>query len=171
MKYLEYLPDLFRETEEYPALGEAVDQPLDEWRQQVAGLPAEYFPNTAGERLGRWEKVLGLSGTGTLEERRFTVISRLAGVRPYTIVQLRRQLTTAMGKGQFTAEVFPDEYLLRVEVAPESAHLLDAMGRELRRMIPANITLETAIWTEQTSQIWAGAVLAVTDRVQLAADV
>ena len=76
-----------------------------------------------------------------------------------------------MGKGQFTAEVFPDEYLLRVEVAPESAHLLDAMGRELRRMIPANITLETAIWTEQTSQIWAGAVLAVTDRVQLAADV
>ena len=38
-------------------------------------------------------------------------------------------------------------------------------------MIPANITLETAIWTEQTSQIWAGAVLAVTDRVQLAADV
>ncbi len=111
--------------------------------------------------------MLGLTGTGTLEERRFAVISRLAGVRPYTIVQLRRQLTAAMGKGQFTAEVFPDEFLLRVEVAPESANLLDAMVRELRIMIPANIELETAVWTEQTSGVWGGAVLAVSDQLQL----
>lgn len=137
------------------------------WEQQVAGLPVEYFPNTADERLGRWEQVLGLTGTGTLEERRFAVISRLAGVRPYTIVQLRRQLTAAMGKGQFTAEVFPNEFLLRVEVAPESANLLDAMVRELRIMIPANIELETAVWTEQTSGVWGGAVLAVSDQLQL----
>ncbi len=170
MKYQDYLPDAFRQTAEYTALGAAVDEPMAEWEKEVAALPQEYFPTTAVSRLGRWEKVLGITGsTGTLEQRRFAVISRLAGVRPYTIVQLRRQLTAAMGKGQFTAEVFPDEFLLRVEVAPESAGLLDAMGRELRRMIPANIVLETAVWTEQTSGISAGAVLAVSDRVLLTA--
>lgn len=171
MKYQDYLPDTFRQTAEYTALGAAVDEPVAEWENEVAALPQEYFPTTAESRLGRWEKVLGLTSTGTIEQRRFAVISRLAGVRPYTIVQLRRQLTAAMGKGQFTAEVFPDEFLLRVEVAPESADLLDAMGRELRRMIPANIVLETAVWTEQTSEVWAGAVLAVSDRVSLTADV
>ncbi len=169
MKYLDYLPDAFAQTSEYTALGNAVDPPLSEWEAEVAALPQEYFPTTAETRLDRWERVLGLTSTGSLDQRRFAVISRLAGVRPYTIAQLRRQLTAAMGKGQFTAEVFPDEFLLRVEVAPESADLLDAMGKELRRMIPANIELEMAVWTEQTSGVWAGAVLAVSDRIELTA--
>ena len=61
MKYQDYLPDTFRQTAEYTALGAAVDEPVAEWENEVAALPQEYFPTTAESRLGRWEKVLGLT--------------------------------------------------------------------------------------------------------------
>ena len=165
MRYLEYLPDVFQETREYQALDEAAGPLMEALREDVQSVPEEYFPTTAVELLPRWERVLGLGESGTLEERRFAVLSRLAGIRPYTIERLRRQLAASMGEGNFSAEVYPDDFLLRVTVSPSAEGLMAAMMRELRRMIPANITLETAVGTLQKAYGYTGAVLAVSDKV------
>ena len=140
---------------------------MDGLREEVEAVPEEYFPTTAEELLPRWERVLGLKESGTLEERRFAVLSRLAGIRPYTIERLRRQLAASMGEGNFSAEVYPDDFLLRVTVTPSAEGLMAAMMRELRRMIPANITLEAAVGTLQKAYGYAGAVLAVSEKIEI----
>jgi hypothetical protein len=165
MEYVQYLPEVFRETEEYQALGKAFDPLAAEVKAGIGRVPEEYLPSTAEQELTRWEQVLGLSGSGELSERRFAVLTRLAGVRPYTLAQLKRQLRASMGEGQFTAEVWPEDFLLRVSVQPGAEKLLSAMARELRRMIPANITLETAVGEAQETGIYSGAVLWVSERV------
>ena len=167
MQYLDYLPDVFRQTREYIALDQSAGPLMEKVRQEVEKVPEEYFPTTAGDLLPRWEKVLGLTPSGSLSERRFAVLSRLAGIRPYTIERLKRQLAASMGEGNFSAEVYPEDFLLRVTVAPSAESLMAAMVRELRRMIPANITLETAVGTLQTTYLYTGAVLAVSDKVVL----
>lgn len=167
MKYQEYLPDVFRETEEYRALGDAFDPVVAEVQEGMHTVPEEYFPLTAEEELVRWERVLGLSGGGEIEERRFAVLTRLAGIRPYTEAQLKRQLTASMGEGQFMVEVWPENFLLRVSVLPAAEKLLSAMAKELRRMIPANMTLETAVSQAQEAGIYTGAVLWVSERVRI----
>ena len=167
MRYLDYLPDVFRETREYQALDAALGPLAEEVQEAVGGLPEEYFPTTAEELLPRWEKVLGLGGSGTLEERRFAVLSRLAGIRPYTVERLKRQLAASMGEGNFSAEVYPEDFLLRVTVTPSAEGLMQAMMRELRRMIPANITLEAAVGTLQKAYAYGGAVLAVSEKISL----
>ena len=167
MRYLDYLPDVFQETREYQALGQSAGPLIDGLREEVEAVPEEYFPTTAEALLPRWERVLGLKESGTLEERRFAVLSRLAGIRPYTIERLRRQLAASMGEGNFSAEVYPDDFLLRVTVTPSAEGLMAAMMRELRRMIPANITLEAAVGTLQKAYGYAGAVLAVSEKIEI----
>ncbi len=167
MDYLDYLPDAFRETKEYQALGEAFDPLTAELEDGIGAVPEEYLPSSAQEQLVRWERVLGLSGSGDIAERRFAVLTRLAGIRPYTMAQLKRQLRASMGEGQFAAEVWPDEFLLRVSVPSGAEKLLSAMARELRRMIPANMTLETAVSEPLESGLYTGAVLCISDRMQI----
>ena len=167
MQYLDYLPDVFKETREYRALAGALGPLADGVREAVGEVPEAYFPTTAEELLPRWERVLGLRESGTLEERRFAVLSRLAGVRPYTIERLKRQLAASMGEGNFQAEVYPEDFLLRVTVTPGAEGLMGAMARELRRMIPANITLEAAVGTLQKAYAYGGAVLAVSEKISL----
>ena len=75
MRYLDYLPDVFKETREYQALGQSAGPLIDGLREEVEAVPEEYFPTTAEELLPRWERVLGLKESGTLEERRFAVLS------------------------------------------------------------------------------------------------
>ncbi len=167
MDYLSYLPEVFRETEEYRALGQVFDPLTADIESGIDAVPEEYMPSTAEGELVRWERVLGLSGSGGLEERRFAVLTRLAGVRPYTEAQLKRQLRASMGEGQFTVEVWPERFLLRVSVLPGVEKLLSAMARELRRMIPANMTLETAVSQAQEAGIFTGALLTVSDRMKI----
>ena len=167
MNYLDYLPDAFKETKEYQALGAAFDPLAADIKEEIGAVPEEYFPSSAEEELVRWERVLGLSGSGEAAERRFAVLTRLAGIRPYTMAQLKRQLRASMGEGQFAAEVWPDEFLLRVSVPPGTEKLLSAMARELRRMIPANMTLETAVSEPLETGLYTGAVLCVSDRMRI----
>lgn len=116
MEYMKELPEVFSLTEEYRGLGDGLSPEMKAIREAVEAIPAEYLPGSAEELLPRWEKILGLKGAGNLSERRFSVLSRLAGLRPYTIARLRQQLSAAMGEGKFTAEVDPENFLLRVEV-------------------------------------------------------
>ena len=167
MEYMKELPEVFSLTEEYRGLGDGLSPEMKAIREAVGAIPAEYLPGSAGELLPRWEKILGLKGAGNLSERRFSVLSRLAGLRPYTIARLRQQLSAAMGEGKFTAEVDPENFLLRVEVEAGSEHLLSAMSRELRRMIPSNIELETAAGGREETGVFQGAVMAVTDRLRI----
>ena len=67
MRYLDYLPDVFKETREYQALGKAAGPLVDGLREEVEAVPEEYFPTTAEELLPRWERVLGLKESGTLK--------------------------------------------------------------------------------------------------------
>lgn len=164
MAYLDDLPELLQDIREYKALAAAFDPVLDDIRARIAAFPLEVQPGTAeGELLRRWERMTSLPSAGTLEQRRFRLLSRLGSLRPYTPEQLRRQLGSAFGKNDcFIIDIDGEAFILTVEVDPDGEAVLSALTEELRGMIPANLILHTRVGENQLLGLYAGVVLQVT---------
>ena len=164
MAYLDELPGFLRNIREYKALAEAFDPVLEDLKERITAFPLSVLPGTAEDDiLRRWEKMTELSSIGTLEQRRFRLLSRLGSLRPYTVEQLRRQLASAFGKDDcFSVDVDGENFTLTVEVDSDSADVLAAMTEELRRMIPANLILHTQVGQSEQADLFIGAVMQVT---------
>lgn len=164
MAYLDDLPELVRGIAEYQALGKAADPLLGDLQEKIRQFPAEVLPGEAeGELLARWEKMTGLPSDGSLAQRRFRLMSRLGCLRPYTLAQLKRQLAAAFGREDgFLVQLDPDAFLLSVEVDAAGQAVLADLTAELRRMIPANLTLYTGVSQAEEAGIFAAVVMQVT---------
>lgn len=164
MAYLDDLPVFLRNVREYRALAAAFDPVMEELKKEFAAFSEKLQPSSAeGEILARWEKMTSLPSAGTLEQRRFRLLSRLGSLRPYTEEQLRRQLAVAFGREDcFTVDIDGEAFTAAVEVDPDGEHVLAAMTDELRRMIPANMILYTRVGAGEEMSLCAGAVLQVT---------
>lgn len=170
MAYLDDLPQIVAGILEYQALGRAVDPVLLDLRGRIEAFPQEVLPQqAAGAVLERWEKMAGLSSQGSLERRRFRLLSRLGSLRPYTLEQLRRQLAAAFGREDgFSVQLDPEGFSLSVEVDAAGEPVLADLTAELRRMIPANLVLHTGVGQSEEFPLYAGAVLQVSTVTRLA---
>ena len=164
MAYLDDLPLLVRGIAEYKALGAAVDPLLGGLQQKIRQFPLETLPGESqGELLARWEKMTGLPSDGSLAQRRFRLMSRLGCLRPYTLSQLKRQLAAAFGREDgFLVQLDPAAFSLSVEVDAAGQAVLADLTAELRRMIPANLTLYTGVSQAEETCVFAGVALQVT---------
>lgn len=164
MAYLDDLPAFLRGIREYRALGEAFDPVILDLQARIGAFPADVQPSAAGGYfLRRWEKMAGLTPSGTEEQRRFRLMSRLGSLRPYTPRQLERQLTAAFGReNSFSADIDSENFILSVEVDPDGEAVLTAMTEELRRMIPANLILYTGVAQSEKTPLFTGAAMQVT---------
>lgn len=169
MAYLDDLPALAAGILEYQALGGAVDPILSDLSSRIAAFPLQVLPQQAqGALLERWEKMTGLSSGGSLEQRRFRLISRLASLRPYTLEQLRRQLAAAFGREDgFSVTLDAEAFSLSVEVDKAGEAVLADLTAELRRMIPANLTLHTGVGQSEELALFTGIKMQVTAAIRL----
>lgn len=142
MRYKDYLPDIFREIEDYSFFGTAADRYLLDLFEKTEGFCEEVNLFSMTENLFHWEKILGIDPGGkTLEERRKAVLSRLNIRLPYTKAQLKNQLDTLFPSGD--AEVETEEgYSLKIGVSDSFKSFPETLRRQLRQAIPANLTLE-----------------------------
>ena len=164
MAYLDDLPVFLRNVREYRALAAVFDPVIKDLQEQFAAFSEKLQPSSAeGEILARLEKMTSLPSAGTLEQRRFRLLSRLGSLRPYTEEQLRRQLAVAFGREDcFVIDIDKEAFTAAVEVDPDGESVLAAMTGELRRMIPANMILYTRVGAGEEMPLYAGAVLQVT---------
>jgi hypothetical protein len=142
------LPDVLREVREFRALTFA-EQP------EIFGLFAgindalnnQFIAASTEYGVKRWEKILSITpkATYTLDERKFTVLTRLAERLPHTVRMLERMLTELCGEGGFKINLDAANYALTVLVALTAANNFNDVGAMLKRVCPANLVVELSI--------------------------
>ena len=139
----DYLPPVLQAARALRVLLERGQQPeTDTLWDGAETLWAEQFVGTAtAYGLSRWEGMMKLPPSGSLEERREAVLARLREIPPFTM----RSLTAALEALCESVEIAldPPRYTLRVRVAPASK--LAAARALLARRLPANILLDLDI--------------------------
>lgn len=106
------------------------------------------FVQTAGSiGIKRYEKLLGIKpGQGdTLEQRRQVVLQKIAYRPPYTRQTMGEMLKTLWGEGNYVYEIIPSEFQLIVDIDTDNPASYLQFQKDLRRNIPANISLTLLI--------------------------
>jgi hypothetical protein len=112
-----------------------------------AALNDQFIISSSENGIKRWEVILKiiLKATNTLDERRFTILTRLAEQLPYTIRMLKNMLVELCGKDGYVMELAPDKYMLGVSVALTAASKFYDVEMMLRRICPANLVVQLSI--------------------------
>jgi len=107
----------------------------------------EQFVMTASEQsISRFERIVGISPrpTDTLDDRRFAILAAMANEIPYTIRWLRARLYALLGD-KIELDLDHDNYHLQARIALQAKRQFDLVLNLLRRVVPANITLDASL--------------------------
>ena len=102
------------------------------------------YPKDAG--LKRYESMLGLPSTGTIEERRSAILALFNQALPYTIRRLRQLLDASCGEGNY--EVSVDKFTMRIVLYPEAELSKQSVRDLVKKIVPANIYFVLALLIE-----------------------
>lgn len=133
-----YLPPIVRQVEEIQQVTGAEDEALVELQEHIEALQNDmYLQSLTLNGILRWEKLLDIAPSGTLDDRRKAVIIRLNEMLPYTIRRLRQMLASICGDDGYSVAV--DGYTLTVRLPALSYHVAWAVYDTLARVVPANM--------------------------------
>lgn len=133
-----YLPPIVRHVEEIQQITSTEDKALVELQEHIEALQNDmYLQSLTLNGILRWEKLLDIAPSGTLDDRRKAVIIRLNEMLPYTIRRLRQMLASICGDDGYS--VADDGYTLTVRLPALSYHVAWAVYDTLARVVPANM--------------------------------
>lgn len=164
-KLIDYLPPVMADVPEMQGIMRG-EQPYFDvvWEDLDELLTELYVPSATGEGLRRWERLLKLSGGGTAEERRTEILLRMARRLPYTETMLKDYLYSIFGE-DVVANVYHDDYAVEVGYTGDQTELFASLYRELRQMVPANMTFEMYEMMALYGQLYTGVVLQIADKI------
>jgi hypothetical protein len=143
-----YLPNVLKEVREYQALmhGEQAEV-LALFAGIQDALDNQFVLSSTEYGVKRWEKILGIvpKASCTLDERKFTILSRLAERLPYTFRMLGRILDGLCGADGYKMNLRNELYELEVLVQLTAANNFNDVEKMLKRVIPANLTLKLSV--------------------------
>lgn len=133
----DYLPQVYREVEEYRALLDTALQPeIESLWEMIGGLWNEQFiEDMSVSGLSRWEEMAGLNPADTVGERRRVLLLRLREELPFTLASLLSVLEELCGRAELEMDYMNHELTVRIPPGGPMA-AADAL---LRRWLPANI--------------------------------
>ena len=149
-----------RNTLEAKELGNAYQFVFDKIENEGQRLIDNQFIYTADEHtLLEWENFLGIPFDNTLsiDERRQQILLRLNLKPPYTMNNIRRQISSIVGHEVY---VFLDygELLFRVETAGLEQNTLTLIESLLKRVLPVNVVYMPSSLIDATTTSYYGCV-------------
>lgn len=163
---IDYLPPVIAETIEMTGITDGEQPQFDKvWNETEFILDELYVTTATNIGLKRWETMLGLPSSGTVEKRRQEILLILQSRLPYTETFLKNYLEDILGDVLLTVDY--GNYNVSVEVGSESEPLLVSITSQLRQIIPANMQLFLAIMSEYLATVFTGCVLQVTDTIEV----
>lgn len=153
-KLIEYLPEFLRDIREYDAiLTLAIEPKVIDLFQGTEGAMNEQFIDTASEYgVVRWERMLGIvpkSGQ-TLENRKFTIKTRINEQPPYTLRALKQKIEALCeDKDDYSVEVDVDKFILKVRIALTSRSAYNDVCELVERIAPMNLILDISLMYNQ----------------------
>lgn len=145
-KLIGYLPDVIKNIKEYQIIQNDCLQPEITlfWENVDKILENQFIDSMTEIGVKRWEKMLNIipKSNLTLDERKFTIITKLNEELPYTLEVLHERLTNLCGKGGYSIEINENEYYMRILVMLHAKSNFNDAVTMVNNMIPANIKLE-----------------------------
>jgi len=143
-----YLPPVLQTVTEMAAIMDDGAQygVSDLWDAADSVFDEQFLFTASFYAVKRWEQIIGLKPVSddTLEDRKLTIRSRLSESAPYTMNTLRKLLNALIGADNYELTLFHAQYKLRVVVSLGRLQLIATVNELLRRVVPANITLEVS---------------------------
>lgn len=146
-KLIDYLPPILRDITEYKAI--LNDTEMNNIYDAIDLLIQNQFIDTCTEDgVKRWEKLLRLKPKGnlSLDDRKFTILTKLNERLPYTITVLKERLTEICGSEEnYTIETDFNNFYMKVLVRIPNKNHINDVSELLKLVIPANINLMCSI--------------------------
>ena len=146
--YEKYLPPFVKDTREFQILAEIESPILEEERKAKEDLEADQWIITATERgLKRRAKLLNIvrEEDESLEDFRQRILFLWNHHRPYTYFHLLDWLEGICDKDNVKVDMQYDLYYLHIEIRLIKKQLQQEIIKTVRKMIPANITLDVTL--------------------------
>lgn len=146
-RLIDYIPHIIRDVKEYKAiLNDGEETEVESlWTFLDYAMQDQFIMYSTEYGVSRWEKLLKITpkATATLEERKFTILTKINEQIPFTITTLEEQLKSLCGGEQnYRVELDANAYHLKVLIAVAAKSMYDDIGLFLRRIVPANLTIE-----------------------------
>ena len=148
-KLINYLPHILRDVREYKAIlndGEEAEI-VSLWTSLDDALKDQFIQDATEYGIKRWERLLGIvpKATSTLDERRFSVLTKVNEQLPFTITSLKEQLKALCGDDNYSVELDSGKYTLKVEIALEVESKYKDVEVLLKRIVPANMIIDLSL--------------------------
>ncbi len=167
MRYIDYLPEVLTNVQEFKALDTAFDSQFDTISQKACQTLKEPIIQTASDKgIQRFEKLLGLSRQGkTLEQRRKEVTSRLVRA-PFTENWLLHSLIARYGQDGADVYLERDKYRVCIELLQKDDAVLNEIYSEFASVIPANMELSVKSAKRERTDLNFTATVTVADIIE-----
>jgi hypothetical protein len=148
-KLIEYIPHILRDVKEYKAILTDGEEPeiSSLWDALDNAMNDQFIQDATENGISRWENMLKISpkATATLDERRFTILTKINEQLPFTITSLKEQLNSLCGADGYSVELDANAYKLKVLIGLEVQSKYDDVVALLKRVVPANLIIETQL--------------------------
>lgn len=157
---LEHYPDRWRELKEIHAISDTDILPLSDGNVDVHTLQHIWdcldkelnnaFIISYGENEGadeyacsRWESMLGIKplNGASLDDRQFTIYTRLFQMTPYSLEKIERLLEAILGEKQTSITPNVETQTVKVVLSLSSRFKIDAITELMEAIVPANMIL------------------------------
>lgn len=148
-RVLEALPVFYQGIREFNVLSTEQADQLDKLQAAFAQIENDQFILTSSESaIARREKdfrIIPDRRTETLDFRKRRLLARMRSRAPYTLRYLRQLLDSLLGSGKHSIDLDVLLFDLEVLVNVESSSFYNEVVKLLERVVPLNMTLETAV--------------------------
>lgn len=145
-RIMRYLPDYYREIEDFKALSNTETIELDNMEIAIQQLLNDQFVMTASvDAIKRRERMLGIQADPTAESldfRRKRLINRYSTKPPFTRRWLQQQLDRLVGPGMTIVSVDPQQFILIVTANIENANVFREVIHTVDAVKPANMVYQ-----------------------------
>lgn len=155
-KLIEYLPEFLREVREYKAIfNDAVQPEVVELFQAIEdGLNDQFIQDATENGVLRWEKMLKIipKATENLDDRKFTILTKVNEQLPYTLKSLKKRLEVLCGENGYSVEVNTNEFIVKVRIALAARSNCKDVEDMLEKVIPANMIIDCSLMYNQNEK-------------------
>lgn len=104
---------------------------------------SQFVQSTGIKGVRRYEKLFNLSASPneTLEQRKQAILNKISYRPPFTRQTTAEMLETLWGKGNYVYDIIPSDFQMIVDIDTDDPQSYIKFQKELRRNIPANISL------------------------------
>lgn len=169
MQLKDYWPRFLSELYEFDEIAGAEQPEFTLAAADIEDVAEDFFlVSLTDYGCDRWEKIMGLTASASmpLEERRTQILLKYLSKLPYTETMLKQYLYTLFGE-DVVANVYHGDYAVEVGYTGDQTELFASLYRELRQMVPANMTFEMYEMMAIYGQLYTGVVLQIADKIEI----